>query len=131
MISVRSGLRILVTAGPVDFRRGMDSLAMLVTDTLRRDPFCGDLFVFRSKRSDRVKILAWDGTGLVLYSKRLGDGPLHVASDSGRRDHVDCFAALGSSRRFGLEESGSPRCGPTVASWIKIANLLAIHAVFD
>jgi transposase len=40
----------------------MDSLAMLVTETLRRDPFCGDLFVFRSKRSDRVKILAWDGT---------------------------------------------------------------------
>ena len=42
MISVRSGLRILVTASPVDFRRGMDSLAMLVTETLRRDPFCGD-----------------------------------------------------------------------------------------
>ena len=41
---------------------------------VRRDPFCGDLFVFRSKRSDRVKILAWDGTGLVLYSKRLEMG---------------------------------------------------------
>jgi transposase len=52
----------------------MDSLAMLVTDTLRGNPFCGDLFVFRSKRSDRVKILAWDGTGLVLYSKRLETG---------------------------------------------------------
>jgi transposase len=63
-----------VTTSPVDFRRGMDSLAMLVTDTLRGDPFCGDLFVFRSKRSDRVKILAWDGTGLILYSKRLETG---------------------------------------------------------
>jgi transposase len=63
MISVRSGLRILATTSPVDFRRGMDSLAMLVTEALRGDPFCGDLFVFRSKRSDRVKILAWDGTG--------------------------------------------------------------------
>src|ERR1700691_3011941 len=61
-------------ASPVDFRRGVDSLAMLVTDTLRGDPFCGDFFVFRSKRSDRVKILAWDGTGLVLYSKRLEMG---------------------------------------------------------
>ena len=39
MISARSGLRILVTASPVDFRRGMDSLAMLVTETLRCDPF--------------------------------------------------------------------------------------------
>jgi hypothetical protein len=46
-------------------------------------------------------------------------------------DHVDCFAALGSSRRFGLEESGSTRCGPTIASWIKIANSLAIHAIFE
>src|ERR1700683_1985218 len=68
------GSSLLVSASPVDFRRGMDSLAMLVTDTLRGDPFCGDLFLFRSKRSDRVKILAWDGTGLVLYSKRLETG---------------------------------------------------------
>jgi hypothetical protein len=43
MISVRSGLRILATTSPVDFRRGMDSLAMLVTEALRGDPFCGDL----------------------------------------------------------------------------------------
>ncbi len=74
MISVRSGFRILVTTGLVDFRRGMDSLAMLVSETLRHDPFGGDLFVFRSKRADRIKILAWDGTGLVLYSKRLETG---------------------------------------------------------
>ena len=68
MISVRSGLRILVTASPVDFRRGMDSLAMLVTDTLRGDPFCGDLFVFRSKRSDRVQNprLGWHGFSFVF-----------------------------------------------------------------
>jgi transposase len=74
MISVRCGLRILVTTSPVDFRRGLDSLAILVTEALRCDPFCGDLFVFRSKRNDRVKLLAWDGTGLVLYSKRLETG---------------------------------------------------------
>ena len=66
MISVRSGLRILVTASPVDL--GMDSLAMLVTETLRRDPFCGDLFVLRSKRNDRVKnpCLGWHGFGFVF-----------------------------------------------------------------
>ena len=131
MISARSGLRILVTASPVDFRRGMDSLAMLVTETLRSDPFCGDLFVFRSKRSDRVKILAWDGTGLVLYSKRLEMGRFTWPAIQDGVITLICFAALSSSRRFGLEESGSPRCGPTVASWIKIANLLAIHAIFE
>lgn len=74
MIAVRSGLRILVASRPVDFRRGMDSFAMLVSGMLRKDPFCGDLFIFPAKRADRVKILTWDGTGLVLYSKRLESG---------------------------------------------------------
>jgi transposase len=74
MIAIRSDLRILVTSRPVDFRRGMDSLAMLVSEALRENPFSGALFIFRSKRADRVKILAWDGSGLVLYYKRLETG---------------------------------------------------------
>jgi transposase len=74
MIVVRSDLRILVATRPVDFRRGMDSLAALVSEMLHADPFRGDLFIFRSKRMDRIKILMWDGTGLVLYSKRLESG---------------------------------------------------------
>ena len=47
-------------------RRGMDSLSTLVKETLATDPFAGDVFVFRSKRVDRLKILVWDGSGLVL-----------------------------------------------------------------
>jgi transposase len=73
-LPVRPGLRILVTARPVDFRRGMDSLSILVKETLLADPFAGDVFVFRSKRADRLKILIWDGSGLVLLSKRLERG---------------------------------------------------------
>jgi transposase len=53
----------------------MDSLAALVQQALRADPFAGDVFVFfRSRRMDRVKILVFDGTGLCLYSKRLEAG---------------------------------------------------------
>ena len=74
MIAPGMGVRILVATQPVDFRRGMDSLAMLVTEALREDPFNSTFFVFRSKRMDRIKILAWDGTGLCLYSKRLENG---------------------------------------------------------
>lgn len=73
-LPVRPGLRILVTAQPVDFRRGIDSLSTLVKETLLVDPFAGDVFVFRSKRADRLKILVWDGSGLVLLSKRLERG---------------------------------------------------------
>ncbi len=74
MIMPGLGSRILVATQPVDFRRGMDSLAVLVSEVLREDPFGGALFIFRSKRMDRIKILAWDGTGLCLYSKRLEIG---------------------------------------------------------
>ena len=73
-LPVRPGLRIMVTSRPVDFRRGMDSLSTLVKGTLAADPFAGDVFVFRSKRADRLKILVWDGSGLVLVSKRLERG---------------------------------------------------------
>ena len=74
MIAVPPGVRILLAAQPVDFRKGMDGLAALVQQALRADPFAGDVFIFRAKRADRVKILVYDGTGLVLYSKRLEAG---------------------------------------------------------
>jgi transposase len=73
-IPSRPGLRIMVASKPVDFRKGMDSLAALVMQTLASDPFTGDLFIFRSKRSDRLKLLVWDGSGLCLVTKRLESG---------------------------------------------------------
>ena len=72
MIAVPPGVRILLATRPVDFRKGMDGLAALVQQALHADPFAGG--VFRPKRADRVKILVYDGTGLVLYSKRLEAG---------------------------------------------------------
>ena len=62
---------MLIATRPVDFRRGADSLAAMVQTVLQQDPFCGTVFVFRSKRADRVKMLVYDGTGLVLIRKRL------------------------------------------------------------
>ena len=74
MIAVSAGMRVLVATKPVDFRRGADGLVALVRETLGQDPFSGTVFVFRSKRADRVKIVAWDGSGLVLFWKRLEQG---------------------------------------------------------
>jgi transposase len=71
MIAVPAGVRVLIATKPVDFRRGADSLAALAREELQRDPFSGTIFVFRSEKADRLKILAWDGTGLVLVWKRL------------------------------------------------------------
>ena len=74
MIAVPPGVRILLATEPVDFRKGMDGLAALVQQALRADPFAGEVFIFRPKRADRVKILVYDGTGLCLYAKRLEAG---------------------------------------------------------
>src|SRR5258707_12352462 len=74
MITVPAGLRVLIATKPVDFRKGADGLAALVRETLGDDPFSGAIYVFRSKRTDRVKMLAWDGTGLGLLWKRLEQG---------------------------------------------------------
>jgi transposase len=74
MITVPAGIRVLVATKPVDFRKGGDGLAAVVREALGEDPFSETIFVFRSKRADRVKILAWDGTGLVLFWKRLEHG---------------------------------------------------------
>jgi transposase len=67
-------VRVLVATKPVDFREGMDGLAALVKEQLRADPFSGVVYVFRAKRADRVKLIWWDGTGLMLLAKRLEDG---------------------------------------------------------
>ncbi len=70
----RPGLRVVVATKPIDFRKGMDGLATLVTQALAADPFADDIFVFRAKRMDRVKLLIWDGSGLCLVTKRLEVG---------------------------------------------------------
>ena len=74
MIAVPPGARIFLATRPVDFRKGMDGLAAMVQQVLQTDPFQGDVFIFRPKRADRVKILVYDGTGLCLYAKRLEAG---------------------------------------------------------
>ena len=74
MIVAGSGLKVVVATRPVDFRKGHDGLAAVVEHELGLDPYSGIVFVFRSKRVDRVKVLWWDGTGVVLASKRLEQG---------------------------------------------------------
>ena len=66
--------RIWVCLQPQDGRKGIDGLAAVVTAHLARDPLSGDLFVFRNRRGDRLKILAWQGDGFALYLRRLERG---------------------------------------------------------
>ncbi|NCU20984.1 transposase [Candidatus Falkowbacteria bacterium] len=71
MIFPSNRVRIMVATQSIDFRKGHDSLAALVKNALRKDPFTGTVFVFRARKADRLKLLYWDGTGLVMAYKRL------------------------------------------------------------
>jgi transposase len=74
MITIPAGARILLATRPVDFRKGAHSLAALAQEVLAEDPFSGAVIVYRSKRADRVKLLVWDTSGLVLVWKQLQQG---------------------------------------------------------
>ena len=71
MITPPAGARILLATRPVGFRKGAHSLAALAAEVLDADPFSGAVLVLRSRRADRVKLLVWDGSGLVLIWKQL------------------------------------------------------------
>jgi transposase len=66
--------RIWICTAPQDGQKSFDGLQAVVTSQLHKDPLSGDLYVFRNKRGDRLKILAWQGDGFALYLRRLEKG---------------------------------------------------------
>jgi transposase len=74
MLSLPLPVRIFLCAEPADMRRSFDGLARMVREFLGADPLSGHLFVFRSKRGDRLKLLYWDTDGLAIWYKRLEKG---------------------------------------------------------
>ena len=74
MISFDAQRRVFVSTQPVDFRKGVHGLAALVATALGGDPYSGDVFVFRAKRNERLKLLFFDGSGMVLATKWLEEG---------------------------------------------------------
>ena len=73
-IPIPSGARVWLATGHTDMRKGFDGLALLVQETLKRDPHNGHLFVFRGRRGSLIKVLWHDGLGMCLFSKRLERG---------------------------------------------------------
>jgi transposase len=74
MIPISSSARIWIATGHTDMRKGMQGLSLLVQESLGRDPFAGDVFVFRGRGGSLIKALWHDGIGLSLYAKRLDRG---------------------------------------------------------
>jgi transposase len=70
MLSLPASTRIWLATRPTDLRKSFDTLAELVRQQLQNDPLSGQLFVFRNKRGDRIKLLHWDEDGFVIVYKK-------------------------------------------------------------
>lgn len=74
MLSLPPSVRLFVATQPVDGRKGADSLMVIVRDVFRQDPLSGHLFIFFSKRCDRIRMVYWDRNGFAMWTKRLERG---------------------------------------------------------
>jgi transposase len=93
MLSLPPTVRIYLAAQPTDLRKSFDSLAALVREGLRGEPLSGDIFVFRNKAADRVKLLVWEEDGYAIWYKRLEAGSYRFPSAPGEQPRVEIRAA--------------------------------------
>ena len=88
-------------------RRGFVGLSGMVQTALEQNPFSGQVFVFRGKRGDLIKVLWWDGDGLCLFAKRLERGQIHLAASSEWNGVADAGAAVDAAGRDRLAAAGA------------------------
>lgn len=74
MISLPVSLQYFLYRHPADMRKGPDRLCGLVREFMKKDPLCGAIFIFISRRGDQLKLLHWEGDGFAVYCKRLQEG---------------------------------------------------------
>jgi len=86
-------VRVYLCTSPTDMRKGFDTLAALVRDALGCDPLSGHLFLFISRRRDRLKILTWDRDGYALWYKRLEQGTFRMPATREGTTHVELKAS--------------------------------------
>ena len=110
MLSLPPSVRIFIATQPVDGRKGVDSLAALVRSVLSQDPLCGHLYVFFSRRCDRVRVVYWDRNGFAMWTKRLERGRFHpVFSEDGRLSASAIEAAELALILEGIDLAGARR----------------------
>ncbi len=109
MIHLPASVRVYLCLAPCDMRKSFDSLQALVRDHLELDAFAGHLFVFSSRRKDRVKILYWDRDGFAIWSKRLEEGTYVVPFDDGAERRREITAQELGALLSGIDLSTAKR----------------------
>jgi transposase len=115
MIHLPASVRVYLCLTPCDMRKSFDSLHAVVREHLELDAFAGHLFVFASRRKDRVKILYWDRDGFAVWSKRLEEGTYAVPFDHGGAER---------RREITAQELGALLSGIDLSTAIKHSYLL-------
>ena len=85
MLTFPPAVKVFVATQPIDGRKGAYSLAAMVRGGFRHDPFAGNLYVFFTRRLDRVRVLYWDRNGFALWTKRLEKGRFRAAMSADGR----------------------------------------------
>ncbi len=93
MLSLPPTVRIWLAAQPADLRKSFDGLAALVQQGLQGDPLSGDIFVFRNKAADRIKLLIWEEDGYAIWYKRLEVGTFRFPPSPQSQARVEIRAA--------------------------------------
>jgi len=110
MIHLPASVRVYLCLSACDMRKSFDGLHTLVRDYLELDAFAGHLFVFASRRRDRVKILYWDRDGFAIWSKRLEEGTYAVPlADSGGEHRREITAQELGALLSGIDLSQAKR----------------------
>ena len=99
MIAIPGNVRVWLATGHTDMRRGFSSLARLVQEGLKRDPHAGDLYVFRGRRGDLIKVIWHDGQGACLFTKRLERGRFVWPSLADGAVTISVAQSIGACRR--------------------------------
>ncbi|WP_369857695.1 IS66 family insertion sequence element accessory protein TnpB [Candidatus Thalassolituus haligoni] len=87
MLKPSSSVRVFLYNQPMDMRKSIDGLALIVEQQLEQRPFDGDLFVFCNRQRDKIKLLYWERNGFVLWYKRLEIKPLFASILRKNRSH--------------------------------------------
>src|SRR5712664_3869873 len=112
MIVTPAGVKVHLALGHTDMRKGLDGLATLIQEHLKKDPFSGHLFVFRGKNASLLKILFWDKTG----DAGLGAGAASYRAHRSSQARVPGLQQGGAGGRAGTADCWRPGDTGTVGA---------------
>jgi len=121
MLQITPQMKILVAVEPVDFRKGIDSLASVCKMTLGQDPFAGAVFVFRNRRRTAIKVLVYDGQGFWLCQKRLSENRFRWWPTSAKPPADSRVQQLAAHQLLVLFSAGNPDRTFAAPDWCSVS----------